>query len=437
MFVDDRLMAVLFDLELQTRSAAEQKQLVTRRMNAWRLRAVRYNEPLYLEQSYDGPLSVAVERELRGEVRYADKSRGNLLALIREHDADKVLSVVLVECSAELAVRALLREYCESILAARGTSRVSHVTLQTLAQHSQLIGQLLVDQERVEEILPRVQPANLLTALLNKKNYAFKPRDWLELCCLKGQESLFDALLTRTPNLASQAPYLALVLNQQSGTRPTSAATAILESAVKHGADVNARLPDNIPLRFRAPGVHSPLAIAHFGYKGSARIALVEWLLKLGARCSAEEVQSFAQNDMSPETRALVALNNYTPLARKGNIQGKKQYKCVGALATLLLEPKSFSYSVGASGTRERNEYSGTWQYGKSKDAIVCNATTQQRVSPRSSYSPSPVTHVKSCNLTFKFQGYLTYDGKVFLMSAGINTALLKLEQMYELLLLE
>jgi hypothetical protein len=83
---------------------------------------------------------------------------------------------------------------------------------------------------------PRVQPANLLTALLNKKNYAFKPRDWLELCCLKGQESLFDALLTRTPNLASQAPYLALVLNQQSGTRPTSAATAILESAVKHGA---------------------------------------------------------------------------------------------------------------------------------------------------------------------------------------------------------
>lgn len=84
--------------------------------------------------------------------------------------------------------------------------------------------------------------------------------------------------------------------------------------------DVNARLPDNIPLRFRAPGVHSPLAIAHFGYKGSARIALVEWLLKLGARCSAEEVQSFAQNDMSPETRTLVALNNYTPLARKGNM---------------------------------------------------------------------------------------------------------------------
>jgi hypothetical protein len=114
---------------------------------------VRYNEPLYLEQCYDGPLSVAVERELRGEVRYADKSRGNLLALIREHDADKVLSAVLVECSAELAVRALLREYCESILAARGTSRVSHVTLQTLAQHSQLIGQLLIDQERVEEIL--------------------------------------------------------------------------------------------------------------------------------------------------------------------------------------------------------------------------------------------------------------------------------------------
>jgi hypothetical protein len=30
-----------------------------------------------------------------------------------------------------------------------------------------------------------------------------------------------------------------------------------------------------------------------------------------------------------------------------------------------------------------------------------------------------------------------TYDGKVFLMYAGINTALLKLEQMYELLLLE
>lgn len=78
--------------------------------------------------------------------------------------------------------------------------------------------------------------ASLLTALLSRQNYTFTPRDWLELCCLKGQESLFDTLLTRTPNLAAQAPYIALVLNQQCGARPTSAATAILESAVKHGA---------------------------------------------------------------------------------------------------------------------------------------------------------------------------------------------------------
>lgn len=87
--------------------------------------------------------------------------------------------------------------------------------------------------------------------------------------------------------------------------------------------------------------------------------------------------------------------------------QGKKQYKFVSQFATLLLEPKAFSYSVRSSGTRERTEYGGTWQYGKSKDLVTCSATTQQRVSPHSSYNPSPVTHVKPCNLSFKFNGYL------------------------------
>lgn len=83
---------------------------------------------------------------------------------------------------------------------------------------------------------PRVQPATLLTALLNEKKFQFTPRDWLELCCLKTQESLFDTLLTRSPQLARDTPFVALLLNQQSGTRPSSAATAIVESAIKHGA---------------------------------------------------------------------------------------------------------------------------------------------------------------------------------------------------------
>lgn len=79
-------------------------------------------------------------------------------------------------------------------------------------------------------------------------------------------------------------------------------------------------MPENVPLRFK-PGVavHSPLAIANFGYKGSTRIALVEWLLKHGARFSAEEVQRLTATVVSAETRALLALNNnYVPFAKKG-----------------------------------------------------------------------------------------------------------------------
>lgn len=70
--------------------------------------------------------------------------------------AAQVLSAVLAECSAELAVRVLLREYSEGLVAPvtrGGTSRVNHVTLRTLAQHSQLIGQLLIGQSDVEAIL--------------------------------------------------------------------------------------------------------------------------------------------------------------------------------------------------------------------------------------------------------------------------------------------
>lgn len=83
--------------------------------------------------------------------------------------------------------------------------------------------------------------------------------------------------------------------------------------------DVNARLPDTASLRCRVAGVHSPLALAHFGYSGSARSALVEWLLKHGARCSAAELQSLTYG-ATPETRALLALNNYAPFVRKGNV---------------------------------------------------------------------------------------------------------------------
>lgn len=53
--------------------------------------AVRYNEPRYLARCYEGALSAAVERECSAEgPRYADKSRCNLLAMIRAHDADQV-----------------------------------------------------------------------------------------------------------------------------------------------------------------------------------------------------------------------------------------------------------------------------------------------------------------------------------------------------------
>lgn len=245
---------------------------------------------------------------------------------------------------------------------------------------------------------------------MNEKKFPFKPRDWLELCCLKAQESLFDTLLSRNPALARDAPFIALVLNQQCGTRPSSAATAILESAVKHGADVNQRLPENIPLLFRVSGtVHSPLAIAHFGYKGSTRIALVEWLLKHGARYSAAEVQSFNANTaLSAETRALLALNQtYVPLNKKGALnQGKKQHKFGSAVATLLLDTKTFSYSVGAESYKhERTEYSGTWQYNKSAAQITLSATEQRKFTPRSSFNQGS-THVKSCSLTFKFGLY-------------------------------
>ncbi len=84
--------------------------------------------------------------------------------------------------------------------------------------------------------------------------------------------------------------------------------------------DVNAVLPDDIALRInlRRLRVHSPLAIANFGYSGSTRVALIEWLLMRGARFSAEEVQNLAQNEVSAESRALLTLNNYSPFTKKG-----------------------------------------------------------------------------------------------------------------------
>ena len=84
--------------------------------------------------------------------------------------------------------------------------------------------------------------------------------------------------------------------------------------------DVNSVLPDNVPLRInsRRLRVHSPLAIANFGYSGSTRVALVEWLLMRGARFSPEEMQNFAQNELSVESRALMTLNNYMPFTKKG-----------------------------------------------------------------------------------------------------------------------
>lgn len=224
-------------------------------------RAVRYNDPGYLSQCYYTPFDeTVVTLELRSDRSYSAKSRSNLLQLIAEHDADKVLSHVIEACSAQLLVPTLLREYGEELTRVKsrfGSSRVGHLTLTTLSQHSQLIGQLTIGQSNVTEILvsvtwhlccdtlidtwfteqPRIQPATLLTALLNEKKFQFKPRDWLELCCLTAQESLFDTLLTRvSPQLARETPFVALVLNHQCGTRPSSAATAILECAVKHGA---------------------------------------------------------------------------------------------------------------------------------------------------------------------------------------------------------
>ncbi len=124
-------------------------------------RAVCYNDPAHLDQCYNTPLNqTSATVELRPEIGYsAIKSRRNLLQLIEEYDADKVLSALVELCAPDVVVHALLREYSEGLTRVKSrfvSSRVGHVTLNTLARHSQLIGQLIIGHANVDEILVRV-----------------------------------------------------------------------------------------------------------------------------------------------------------------------------------------------------------------------------------------------------------------------------------------
>ncbi len=116
---------------------------------------------------YDTPFNEELAcQELRDStVSYSAKSRSNLLQLILEHDADKVLTALTEWCAPECLVPALLREYGEGLTRVKSrllTSRVGHVTLSTLAKHSKLIGQLIIDNSNAEQILVSVRMRNTL-----------------------------------------------------------------------------------------------------------------------------------------------------------------------------------------------------------------------------------------------------------------------------------